>query len=256
MKPTRGFTLIELLVVVAIIAVLIAILLPSLGTVRESARRTVCGTNLKSQGTAFSIYAQQFNDNLPAFTNGSGFWVHDEPFEFGETLLSTSHTAASSMTAQSMRRWFYCPSNPAANVEDLWNYGTIHNLSYRAMGYTYLNDRRAAGGAGNYPPLPTRANPVLAYQRKLVATPNPTENELALDEILSPDNAGSNSSFNSPPPTNAAPAGTSHLKGKFPAGANVLSFDGHVAWRDFLRNSPKLLPIANASNSYAWIISP
>src|SRR4051794_2521778 len=71
----RGFTLIELLVVVAIIALLIAILLPSLGKARESARRTVCGTHLKSQGTAFVLYANQYGDQLP--TNPGGNWLHD-----------------------------------------------------------------------------------------------------------------------------------------------------------------------------------
>ena len=43
----RGFTLIEALVVVAIIAVLVAILVPSLNEARELAQRTVCKTNLQ-----------------------------------------------------------------------------------------------------------------------------------------------------------------------------------------------------------------
>src|SRR5215212_4976652 len=114
MTRSRGFTLIELLVVMAIIAVLLAILLPAIGKSKEITRRMVCGTNLKSQGTAMGIYAQQFNDALPVFSNGEGWWMHDEPFEFSETLLNTSRTAANNMTAKSMRRWFYCPSNDAA----------------------------------------------------------------------------------------------------------------------------------------------
>jgi len=87
-KQLRGFTLIELLVVVAIIGLLISILIPSLGRVRESTRRTVCGTNLKSQGTAIAIYAQQYSDTLPQFDNAAGFWVHDEPWEWAETLMN------------------------------------------------------------------------------------------------------------------------------------------------------------------------
>lgn len=53
-----GFTLIELLVVVAIIALLISILLPSLSRAREQARRTVCLANLRSFGQASLIYAE------------------------------------------------------------------------------------------------------------------------------------------------------------------------------------------------------
>lgn len=257
MNRSRGFTLIELLVVVAIIALLIAILLPSLGQARETTLRTICASNLRSQGSSMGIYAQQFNDALPAFSNGSGYWVHDEPFEYSETLLNTSRTAASGLTSDSVRRWFYCPSNPNANVNDLWNYGELHGLSYRVQGYTYLNNRAAAGGMGNYPALPARTNPPLAYRKKLIATPNPAENELALDEILSPDNAGYNSQFSTPPVRNAGPSSTSHLKGNLPAGANVLSYDTHVAWRPFASGKTDgILPITNAGNSYSWIINP
>ncbi len=61
----RGFTLIELLVVVAIIALLIAILLPSLARAREMARRSVCSSNLRQIGLALNTYAQDNEDTFP-----------------------------------------------------------------------------------------------------------------------------------------------------------------------------------------------
>jgi len=61
----RGFTLIEILVVIAIIAVLISILLPALGHARETARVTVCLSNLRSQGQAISAYTLESRDATP-----------------------------------------------------------------------------------------------------------------------------------------------------------------------------------------------
>ena len=65
MKRIKGFTLIEMLVVVAIIALLIAILLPSLSKARELARQTICGTNMKEIGTTFYIYQSDNLDDFP-----------------------------------------------------------------------------------------------------------------------------------------------------------------------------------------------
>jgi prepilin-type N-terminal cleavage/methylation domain-containing protein/prepilin-type processing-associated H-X9-DG protein len=67
MKKKNAFTLIELLVVVAIIAVLISMLLPALGSARESARKVVCGSNMGQVAKAIQFYAQDNKDCLPTY---------------------------------------------------------------------------------------------------------------------------------------------------------------------------------------------
>ena len=60
-----AFTLVELLVVIGIIAVLVSILLPSLGRARESALRINCGSNLRTIGQALMEYSNRFKGVVP-----------------------------------------------------------------------------------------------------------------------------------------------------------------------------------------------
>jgi prepilin-type N-terminal cleavage/methylation domain-containing protein/prepilin-type processing-associated H-X9-DG protein len=60
----RGFTLIEVLVVVAIIALLVAVLLPSLSRAREVSRRSVCLYNLKNLGQCWMMYHMENKGNF------------------------------------------------------------------------------------------------------------------------------------------------------------------------------------------------
>lgn len=79
LQRRRGFTLIELLVVLAIVAVLAAILVPVVGTVRSAARGVVCTNNLRQIGMVMLNYVNDEDGYWPAAVVPSygslGSWI-------------------------------------------------------------------------------------------------------------------------------------------------------------------------------------
>lgn len=128
----RGFTLIELLVVVAVIAVLMAILLPSLGRAREQAKMVACASNVRSLITLFNVYSSDTGrGRYPPFydkTDYSRYW----DVYIGE-MVSTGYQSASPNA-----KMFKCPNDTVARVlTGGWTKDKLGNSPAVARSYAY-----------------------------------------------------------------------------------------------------------------------
>ncbi|EIP99793.1 prepilin-type N-terminal cleavage/methylation domain-containing protein [Opitutaceae bacterium TAV1] len=78
-----GFTLIELLTVIAIIGILAAIIIPTVGRVRETAKASACTSNLRQLAAACLLYANENKDRLIPIkdaTTGETWRILVEPY--------------------------------------------------------------------------------------------------------------------------------------------------------------------------------
>lgn len=136
----KGFTLIELLVVVAIIALLISILLPSLSRAREQARATVCMANMRSMGLAFTMYAEQFNGVWPATVDSQANqnrWprpFHDSGIIDAELNQYDENGALIREGGSSV---FLCPTEKADRGIPNWN-NTSYTVDRVEVGGSYV----------------------------------------------------------------------------------------------------------------------
>ncbi len=104
----KAFTLIELLVVVAIIALLISILLPSLSRARAQARTSVCASRITQVAKSILLYADDYDEGLPFLGRG---------WEDCDDLGDVEWPTGSGMT---VRDWAYAENWLMPNMPDYW----------------------------------------------------------------------------------------------------------------------------------------
>ncbi len=97
----RGFTLIELLGVISIIALLIAILLPSLARAKELANRAVCSANVRGIIQSMVVYAQTNGNVFPCVPGDATAGAYNVPTAFITTPSATAPTAGSLLSSTS-----------------------------------------------------------------------------------------------------------------------------------------------------------
>ena len=135
MRRRAGFTLIELLVVVAIIAVLISILVPSLKKAKDQAKAVVCMSNLRQIGISMAVYHADYD----------GFFPSDEEAESGWIKYPSSarnwYKLLPAFGNVQRGKGLYCPvdpRHPTATVNEQYSWGYI---SY-GFNFFYLNGTR------------------------------------------------------------------------------------------------------------------
>lgn len=150
-RRPAGFTLVELLVVIAIIAVLAALLLPSLSRARQKAFQAGCCSNLRQIGTALQMWVSDNDEWLPPGANSQhGLYTGlrtdymEEPaprrYRYQLVYYLAPHLASPAPDA-TLREvmLFYCPAARATYGTNVFFAGRI---CYGLTATNYFRDER------------------------------------------------------------------------------------------------------------------
>lgn len=214
-----SFTLIELLVVIAIVAILAALLLPSLARARDKAKTAFCAGNLRQLGTAMLMYADDNKDLLMCVRMDTPtdihFWQWAMMPYLGQKRVSYYGHEYAAGPAPYMPV-FWCP---AATIDYLTVYPGISDYQYQSA---YVPKSAYALSISLYgtcldPPLCAVYSGVFRYQIK-----RPDKFLLAADgrTVYMHEGYADGGYWDG-----ILTAGWRHMNG-----ANVLLLDGHVEW--------------------------
>ncbi len=130
-----AFTLVEMLVVIAVIAILVSLLLPSISRAKQKARSVKCVSNLRQLNLGFVTYANDHADQLPPLNSGGTFnnpIKPHNPTNWWYRILSDAHYLPDVSVKRGIWR---CPNVAAEDLdspfgEEMEGYGVVENLDH------------------------------------------------------------------------------------------------------------------------------
>jgi prepilin-type N-terminal cleavage/methylation domain-containing protein/prepilin-type processing-associated H-X9-DG protein len=183
-KQNRAFTLIELIVVIAMVAILVACMLPALAAARPKVQHLTCSNNLKQVGIAFRTWAISHNGNMPMQTPSALGGNADT--DVGMRIVSSAQTSSRGVSKMfltmsnelSAPMILFCPAEyessyrqPATTFSRVPPAGTVPYLNDLNCSYfigvdaqetfprMFLTGDHNLGGNGNPPTVPFLAAP-------------------------------------------------------------------------------------------------
>jgi prepilin-type N-terminal cleavage/methylation domain-containing protein/prepilin-type processing-associated H-X9-DG protein len=106
-----AFTLIELLTVIAIIGILAAIIIPTVGRVRDTAKKAQCVARLRQWGNVVSLCSNDYKGHIPLFFKDDlGNYIFDPYITSNKMLGEETKSGATVLNLKPTQAFTVCPN--------------------------------------------------------------------------------------------------------------------------------------------------